>query len=537
MKNNIISSIITFVVANILFYLWLPPINLTSMEFWIFLFVLYYVFLMCKNFNEVFNTKITIKRGNSFEFNFSNIKYLIPVLIGILVFFVNFILSPAFNSKAYSRRITIDETSSFADDVAEVDFKSITLLDKDSSQKLGDRVMGQLPNLVSQFYVSELYTQINFNDEIIRVTPLEYAGFFKYFSNHKAGIPGYIKVNSVDGHTDLIKVDKGIKYTPSAYFLENLDRYIRYKYPTTIFGTAKFEIDNEGNPYWIIPIIRYNGISIRTETKGALMVDAQTGEIKKYDIEDVPKWVDHVYDADLVIEQVTDWGKYRNGFINTLFSQKDVVAPTEGYNCLATDDDIYLYTGITSVESDEANIGFILTNLRTKATNFYSLPGAEEYSAMASAEGQVQQMNYKATFPLLINLDGRATYLISLKDNAGLVKRYAFVDVADYQKVSVTDATLGIEKAAKNYLLANFKEIKSDKLLTRSIVITTLSSASIDGTTYYYLTDENGLKYKISIKMNEEVIPFIQKKDKLNIWYKFDNELTEIVKIETVNKK
>ena len=530
MKSSVKAAIITLIVANILFYIWLPPINLTSMNFWTFVFVIYYVFIISKNFSSLFDTKV---RTQSLRIDKNFILYLLPFAMFFLIFVINFICSPVFNSRSYSRRITIDETADFTEDVTEVNFNSIPLLDKESSQKLGDRVMGQLPELVSQFYVSNLYTQINYNEDIIRVTPLEYAGFFKYLSNRKDGIKGYITVNSVDGDANLIKLDNGVKYTTSAYFFENLSRHIRYEYPTLIFGDESFEIDNEGNPYWIVPIMGYTGISIKTEIKGVLIVNAVTGEITKYKVEEVPTWVDHVYSASLVIEQVDDWGKYRNGYFNTLFSQKNVVATTDGYNYIALNDDIYLYTGITSIEADEANIGFILTNLRTKETKFYSVPGAEEYSAMASAEGQVQQMKYTATFPLLINLDGRPTYLISLKDNAGLVKMYAFVDVEDYQKVSVSDATIGIEKASQVYLESNFKEIQSDKLLTKEIVISSLTLMNIDGTSYYYIIDENKLKYKVSIKTNEEIIPFLKKGDKIKVWFKQEKVLTEIVKVES----
>jgi hypothetical protein len=179
--------------------------------------------------------------------------------------------------------------------------------------------------------------------------------------------------------------------------------------------------------------MKYVGIGLIRDVDGVVILDPITGKSNYYDVKDVPTWVDHVYDASLIIEQADDWGKYSNGFWNSIFGQKDVVATTEGYNYLAMKDDIYLYTGITSVLADESNLGFILTNLRTKETKFYSVPGAEEFSAMASAEGQVQQMKYNASFPLLINLNNKPTYLMSLKDNAGLVKMYAFVDVADYQ--------------------------------------------------------------------------------------------------------
>lgn len=219
------------------------------------------------------------------------------------------------------------------------------------------------------------------------------------------------------------------------------------------------------------------------------------------------------------------------GFLKFIFGQKNVVATTTGYNYMVQDDDVYLYTGITSVAKDESNLGFILTNMRTKETNYYLIPGAEEYSAMASAEGQVQQMNYKATFPLLINLNGKATYLISLKDNAGLVKMYAFVDVQNYQKVIVTDANEGIIKAKDNYLKNS--NINDDiELVENTIIIKTINTALIDGNTYYFIEDSNNNRYKVSIKVNENILPFIKIGSSIKITYSKNNDINEITKIE-----
>lgn len=245
----------------------------------------------------------------------------------------------------------------------------------------------------------------------------------------------------------------------------------------------------------------------------------------------MPKWVDHVYEADLIIEQINDWGKYKNGFLNSLISQKGVVKTTRGYNYLAQDDDIYLYTGVTSVISDESNIGFVLTNLRTKDTKYYPVAGAEEYSAMDSAKGQVQQMNYTATFPLLINLNGNPTYLISLKDNAGLVKMYAFVDVDDYQKVVVTDSSKGIKKAAEAYLNEVMDDGDTSSSKSREVVVNNLVNASIDGNTYYYFTDQDGKKYKVSIKIDKNRLPFLKNGDTINVSFDKESDVINIIDI------
>ena len=322
----------------------------------------------------------------------------------------------------------------------------------------------------------------------------------------------------------------GMRYVESGLFNENLYRKLQLSYPTYNFDSVNFEIDNEGHPYYIASVVKYAGVGLRREVTGVVILNPVNGKSKYYKVKDVPNWVDHVYEADLVIEQVNDWGKYKKGYINSLISQKGVVKTTRGYNYLAMDNDVYLYTGITSVISDESNIGFVLTNMRTKETKFYSVSGAEEYSAMESAKGQVQQMNYTSTFPLLINLNGRPTYLISLKDNANLVKMYAFVDVVDYQKVVVTDSSEGIKKAAENYLNEVGEEVVGEN--EKKITINNIKEVIIDGNTYYYFNDENNQKYKVSIKVNKNKLPFINNGDTITINYPKEGEVISITDIK-----
>ena len=525
--NQFINVLITLIAAFVIFFFSLPALNITSMSFWGYIAAVLGIYLALNFFTNL-DSKGKLVRNVKLV----SVTGIIILAMFVLIFVINFILSPVFMSKNYAERITVLEDSTFEEDIELVDFDTLALLDKASSQKLGDRVMGQMPELVSQFYVSNLYTQINYNNEIIRVTPLEYNGLFKYISNYKDGVKGYITVDSVTGESKLVKLKKGMKYMPSAILMDNLDRKLRFEYPTKIFGEKTFELDNEGNPYWIVPTIKYSGVEIMKEIEGAIILDPITGKSKFYDVKDIPTWVDHVYSADLIIEQLDDWGQYKDGFLNSIFGQKNVTMTTDGYNYMAMNDDVYLYTGITSVSTDESNLGFVLTNMRTKETNFYSVPGAEEYSAMESAKGQVQQMKYEATFPLLINLNGKPTYLMSLKDNAGLVKMYAFVDVVDYQKVVVTDASAGIEVAAKNYLGEANIEVDDSKLETKKITVKSIDTAVIDGYTYYYIKDTERNKYMASISINKEKLPFVEVGSVVTISYqKTDNEVIVIQKI------
>lgn len=530
--RKFINIIITIIIGAILYYFMLPAINLHNLQFYIYLvfIIITYTILDISSNNQV----ELFRKGRRLNYSLApkslTISSIIILSIFGLIIIANFVCSPIFNAKSYQQRIKINEDGNFTEDIQPVDFSKLPLLDRASSEVLGDRVMGQVSELVSQYNVSTQYTQINYNDSIIRVTPLEYADPIKWLTNRKHGIVGYITVDSVNGESKLVKLDKGMKYSTSALFNEKLERKLRFSYPTINFGKISFEIDNDGKPYYIIPTIKYTAVGLKAKVTGVIIFDPITGDSKKYNIEDVPTWVDIAYGADLIIEQVDDWGAYKNGFLNSIFGQKNVVKTTEGYNYLAMNDDVYLYTGITSVVSDESNLGFILTNMRTGKTTFYNVPGAEEYSAMRSAEGQVQDMGYSSTFPLLINLNGTPTYLVSLKDSSGLVKMYGFIDVKDYQKVVVTDASKGILAAKDNYLKNTKKEPNEEELTIKEIKIDSINTANINGYTYYYITSDNK-RYKISISLSD-TLPFVKPNDTIKIGYY--EPVSEIIEVEKV---
>ena len=231
---------------------------------------------------------------------------------------------------------------------------------------------------------------------------------------------------------------------------------------------------------------------------------------------DVPQWVDTVYNSEMLIEQADLWGAYTNGYWNSIFGQKNVVRTTDGYNYIALDDDVWMYTGITSVVDDASNIGFILVNLRTKEARQYTINGAEEYSAMESAEGMIQEKNYSATFPILVNVADTPSYFISLKDNAGLVKAYSFVSVEDYQIVGVADTIAGADAEYRRLLksIGGVKEEEKPEPVTTEISITVeaVSSAVVEGNTVYYIKATDGKIYTVGIGVSTN-LPFIKAGD------------------------
>lgn len=542
--------LISALIAFLLFYTELPPLNPRSESFWGFLFQCIIIILIINGFGVIKNILTTIHLDGIHGLGSMNLRETSkPFLIGaaalVLVIAIQFlggiIGHPFFHSKSYANLITIED-GDFSTDVAELSMNQIPVVDKTSAQRLGNRKLGEMSDLVSQFEIVDMYTQINYQGTPCRVTPLQYGDVIKWFSNRSKGLPAYVMVNMVTQETSLKRLDEGMKYSTSEYFFRNINRHLRFSYPTKIFDfdDISFEIDEDGTPYWVAPVISYRiGIWSGKDVSGAVLVNAITGESDYYDLDDIPSWVDQVFISDLIVNQLDYYGMYQNGFINSMFGQKGVKQTTEGYNYIAIGDDVYLYTGMTSVTSDESNIGFMLVNLRTKDARYYSVPGATEYSAMDSARGQVQQMNYTATFPLLLNISDRPTYFLSLKDAADLVKMYAFVDVEQYQVVGTGTTVkaamdnyataLGIESGEidpgdveENTDSENTGNEETEILTPEASVtgtISAVSSAVISGNTrYYFLLEGSNDIYTASITV-DSYLPFLKAGDQVTFEY------------------
>lgn len=522
-KNILINLIVTIVAGFIYFYVELPPINLHSAAFYSFFLFLSVVYCITAAITSGIYRQA--ENGKTFWKLLKGSCFVPLIVIGavFVIYVVGGLLSSVIlRSGAYAKLLTVD-TGSFTEDIEEISFDQIPMLDRDSAEKLGDRKLGELADMVSQFEVAENYTQINYKGRPVRVTPLKYGDIFKWLNNRSAGLPAYLIIDMVTQEVDVIRLPEGMHYTTAEHFSRNLYRHLRFQYPTYIFNEPTFEIDEEGTPYWVCSrIVKRIGLFGGTDIQGAVLVNAITGESQYYT--DIPTWVDGVYSAEIIMDQYDYYGTYQGGYINSLFGQKNVTRTTEGYNYIAANDDVYVYTGVTSAGSDESNIGFILTNQRTKQTTFYSIAGAEEFSAMNSAEGVVQHLNYSATFPLLLNISNQPTYFMALKDYAGLVKMYAMVNVQQYQIVA-TGAS--VEECQSNY----YKLLRQNKLDTGetpvlpadeesvSGTVIALRSAVIDGTTMYYVTlDSGNTVYCISAGDVEKVI-LLSVGDRITVTY------------------
>lgn len=502
----VFNLLVTLIVGAIYFYTSLPALNFQDESFYFFIGLLCVVYVVSALLTSGF------QMANSEPTAYLTFikKQCLPVGILILVLIaVNIVGSitsmTIFRASSYRELLAV-ETGDFATDIAQSSFDEIPLLDEASAIRLGTTQMGTLPDMVSQFEVSSSYTQINYQGTPVRVAPLEYADLFKWFTNRTEGLPAYIMVDMVTQEVNVVRLDEDntIKYSPSEPLNRNVSRQLRFQYPTFMFSTPTFEVDEEGNPWWVCPrIVKTIGLFGGTDIQGAVLMNATTGECEYY--EDVPTWVDRVYLASLISTQYDYYGTLVNGWLNSLFGQRDVTVTTDSYNYLAINDDVYMYTGVTSVSSDQSNLGFLLSNQRTKETKFYPAPGATEYAAQVSAEGAVQDLGYDATFPLLLNVAGEPTYFMALKDNSQLVKQYAMVNVSQYSTIVSTATTVAACEQQYLTMLADKGLTTAEEIpqTTAEGNIAEIKSAVMDGNTYYFfrLTGED-IFYSVSAKDN-----------------------------------
>lgn len=522
MKKIVRTVGITLIFALVTFYFTLPALNLRSPAFYSWLIEVAVVYIIASLIGT-FSVSDLRNRTVDFKFLKNNAKVgLAIVVLSVAALGIGQVVSHQFfHAGAYQKLMTV-ENREFSEDITQISMSDVPIVDRDSAVRLGNRKIGELVNLISQFEVDEYsysYTQINYQGVPTRVAPLRYGDVIKWFNNRSEGIPGYISVNMTTQDVELVQLENGIKYSPGEYFLRDLDRHLRFKYPTKIFEDYSFEVDDDGKPYWICPVINYTiGLFGGRDVVGVVIVDACNGDSTYYDIKDCPEWVDRAYSADIIVEQIDYWGAYKNGYINTIFGQKDVCVTSGGYNYLALDDDVWLYTGLTSVGNDESNIGLVLVNMRTKESHYYIVSGATEYSAMDSAEGQVQNLAYTATFPVLLNIGGQPTYLVSLKDNAGLVKKFAFVNVEKYQQVAIGD-TLNEAYSVYVKLLSAGQIIDTGDLSEVTGRVTQVDSAVKDGNTYFYIQISGSDKVFMASIQLDDVLAVLKPEDRVTISY------------------
>ncbi|MGN0522551.1 MAG: CvpA family protein [Eubacterium sp.] len=565
----LIAFLMTVVIGAAAYYMMLPAFNIHDSQMYIFIILLVVVFMV--SFGLVCRANKKIERKE-----YVKKKSLVPLIIIAVIFVfmaVGYITGiTLFRAESYSQLMTVTD-GNFDTDFEEISYDKVPRVDASRAYTLADQQLGSLSEYKSQYVVSSTSTQINYNNAPVRVAYLEYADVFKWFNNTKNGLPAYMMIDVVSQKVTAVncidKFGEGIKYSPTELFNEKLIRHIRFQYPTYLLDTPNFEVKDDGSPFWITPVLdKTIGLFGGTDVKGAIITNALNGESQYYDIEQIRSdkslnWIDVVYSESLLIEQYNYYGKLQNGFWNSIIFQNDVNLASTGSGNIAMDDDVWVYTGVTSSESDSSNFGFILCNQRTKESRYYKNGGAMESAAQESAEDAVQNYGYRATFPILLGIEGQPTYFMSLYGDSNTVKGYAFVSLEDKTIVGTglldtakSDAK-ALNNAVANYIdalkdkgaleddvntediLVDEKDIKSEeneKPETAKTVtgeVTDIKNSVNDGNTVYYLQID-GKYYYIKVTDCMEVL-LISKGDTVTV--EFDSTTGDFIPALSVTVK
>ncbi|MBR6603144.1 MAG: hypothetical protein IKK94_03925 [Clostridia bacterium] len=512
-KKILISVLLVLVGGGINFYINLPALNPKSSEFWSFL--AFVIFLAVLPFIIVDKSKVIKKnaegKGTYINIDFKSLNFIaigLIVLPLIVILVGNIFSSTIFNAKRYASLIDV-ETVAFEEDMPETnDVTNVALMDTSSAIIIGNRALGSLSEVVSQYQSSNVYSQINYGGTPKKVSSLEYADFFKWLGNRDRGVPGYIMVDPVYNTSEYKKLKNPIHYTESGYFGDDLMRKLRLSYPTKIFGTHSFEIDENGDPYYIFSCLSPRiGLFGAYDVSEVIIFNPCDGSSEIYDVENTPSWIDIVYDGYLATKKYNWQGMLSGGYWNSVIGNVGCKQTTDDFGYVVRGDDVWYFTGVTSIAADESNIGFILSNARTGEYKFYPVVGAEEYSAMNAAEGEVQEKGYIASFPSLINVAGEATYIMVLKDSGGLVKLYALVNVEQYSIVATGETQAAVMASYKKLLREN--GVSSDAASSGeeyTFGIVEVRMANIGNESFIYLLGNDGKTYKGNISVDESLI-------------------------------
>lgn len=513
-KKLIASLALLLIGGGISFYVTLPPINPRSTDFWSF--ITWILVLALLPF-ILTNKSKHIKRNSSgkglyvnIDFKSLNLWAVGAIVLPLIVIIIGSLTSlTLFRAKDYASLIDVTEAV-FEDDMPQTnDVTNIALMDTQSAIIIGNRALGSLSDVVSQYTSSNSYSQINYSGKPKKVSTLEYADFFKWLGNRGKGIPGYIMVDPVYSTAEYVKLSKPIHYSDSGYFSDDLMRKLRLSYPTKIFGSLSFEIDENGSPYYIVSCLTPRiGLFGAPDVSEVIIFDPCDGSSEIYDVKDTPSWIDIVYTGYLATEKYNWQGMLSGGYWNSVIGNVGCKMTTDDFGYIVLGDDVWYFTGVTSVSADESNIGFILSNARTGEYKFYSVVGAEEYSAMNAAEGEVQEKGYIASFPSLINVAGEATYIMVLKDSGGLVKLYALVNVEQYSIVATGQTQSEVMTAYKKLLRENgitsfAPSTESDRV---SFTVSVVRIVNIDNEPIVYITADDGKVYKGNLAIDESLI-------------------------------
>ncbi|MDI5896850.1 hypothetical protein [Flavobacterium yafengii] len=540
--KKIFSIVFLLLFGFLLFYINLPVINYGFTGFAIILLLLVIL-------GVLFSLGLTVSQQTKQVKIVSRPNKVLYVFAGLLLVYciaLPFVTSlKMFRSDSYQKLIgEVKNGQKITNHIAPISIDKIRVVDEELAHLLGEKILGSQPALGSQVELGDFCIQ-KVNNNLYWVAPLLHSGFLKWFNNQE-GAAGYVMVSATNERDVKLVQNVGgkdikIKYQQGAYFQSDIHRHVYFNGNTTVgLADFSFEIDDAGNPFWIVTkYVKKIGFSGK-EATGVIVVDAQSGVINEYSIAETPKWVDRIQPLDFIEDQLNDWGEYVHGYWN--FSNQDKLQTTEGLTLVyGKDNKSYWYTGLTSVGKEESAVGFVLVDTRTKETTFYKQGGATEFAAQSSAQGKVQEKGYKASLPIPYNINNIPTYVMTLKDDGGLVKMFAMVAISDYTIVGVGNTMRETLTSFKNvYNMADNKinpNSVSNKKSLKSIV-TRIQNDVKNGNSFYYFKVKDYPNIFVGSSQISNQLPVTMVGDSIKI--SFDVDLEEVIDIssfENINLK
>lgn len=529
--GKLVVSVLSVVLMCALYWLWLPPLSMAYASG--FLFIGLCVIILISNIAMWVS-----------DFGIAGIISLFGFAILVILWMGGaFFGSSVFNATVKQQQIGEVEKVEYSEMIKQIDTSQIPIVDEALAKKQADKKIGEDIALGSRVWLGNAAIQ-EVNGEIMYVVPLEHSGYFKWNKNRT--IPGYITVsasnpNKVNYITEVEGEKINIRYQQSAYFSYDLTRHIRNQgFKNVGLTEYTFEINDSGRPYWVVTTYENKTIFGTEEATGVVVVDAQTGETNWYSVEDTPDWVDIIQPQSFIESQIDNWGKLIHGFWNTIFGNVEMTKKTDLTLTVYVEGDCYYFTGMTSVGTDESSVGFIMVNTRNKHAQIAYLNGATENAAMKSAEGLVSDFGYKSTEPLPLNVNGIPTYVMGLKDDEGLLKAYAMVNIENYSIAAKGSSLSEVSRAYIQSVARNSTThvVASDEAYGYSYEgkVQRISNVVEDGSTYYYLVVE-GEEEKIftASYMVSEELAVTRDGDTVKITYVDDkNGTVDIITFDNV---
>lgn len=359
-------------------------------------------------------------------------------LIVVVGFAIFWLVQPLFLADVKFDLADGEEVS--VDDLQPVNEENIPIVPRSYAQYRSDVLMGQLDN--PAFYnLGETRIQ-RVDDSLYWITPIEYDGFFRWLRSDF--VPGYIRVSAENPREEPELVYTELNYVPSGFFHENLERHVRLEHPDVVMLDTTFEIDEEGNPFYIISYGHFTEFRRVAEVDGVITVDPESGETTQYEVENAPEWINRIYPPNIAEERNTWFGIYKQGLINRFFGREGLTQPTEW----GADDSV---TGVVNAdlqlswftdhmrlqnegqEASNSMVGFTMFDARTGELNYFRDASGmlNGRTAMNLAERTFRRDDYVPGTPSLYNIYGQYTWVVPLMDRNSVFRQVMLVSARD----------------------------------------------------------------------------------------------------------